>query len=230
MDMKTWHVSDVMTGDVRAAGPETLYRDLVALVAGNQINAVPVVDSGRRVLGVVTESDLLLKVGYAGAEEPNWFARRRRSRLHKAAGRNAAELMTGPAVVVVASTSVAGAARTMDQARVKQLPVVDDLGRLIGIVTRGDLLKGHLRPDTEVHADVRAAAREVLLGEDSAFVEAVVSGGIVTFTGRVERASTAILLVRVTWQVPGVVDVTDELTYEVDDRKSLEPPLSIYPA
>jgi CBS domain-containing protein len=227
--MKTWHVNDVMTGDVRAAGPETLYRDLVALVVGNHINAVPVVDADRRVLGVVTESDLLLKVGYAGSEEPSWFARRR-ARLHKAAGQTAAELMTAPAVVVFPSTTVAGAARTMEQARVKQLPVVDELGRLTGIVTRGDLLKEHLRPDSEVHADVRAVAREVLLGEDSAFVEVVVAGGIVTLSGRVERASTAILLVRVAQQVPGVVDVTDQLTYDVDDRKSLEPPLSLHVA
>ncbi|MEU8238992.1 CBS domain-containing protein [Actinoplanes missouriensis] len=221
--MKTWHVSDVMTGDVHAVGPNSHYRDLIALVADQHINAVPVVDDDRQVLGVVTESDLLLKIEYAGDEQPHWYARRRRARLQKAAGLTAAELMTAPAVVVRTTTSVAGAARTMARAGVKQLPVVDDQGRLTGIVTRGDLLKEHLRPDGDILADVRAAAREVLLGEDSASVHAEVVGGVVTLTGQVERWSTSVLLVRLIRQVPGVVDIVDHVTFAVDDHKEADP-------
>ncbi|MEU4689954.1 CBS domain-containing protein [Actinoplanes sp. NPDC023714] len=226
--MKTWHVTDVMTGDVLAAGPQTPYRDLVALVADNHINAVPVIGGDRQVLGVVTESDLLLKIEYAGEEQPHWYARRRRARLHKAAGQTAAELMTAPAVVALTTTSVAGAARAMDEAGVKQLPVVDDEGRLAGIVTRGDLLKEHLRSDDDIRTDARAAAREVLLGEDNAHLETEVEGGIVTLSGKVERWSTAVLLVRLMRQVPGVVDVTDHVSYDFDDRKEADPLPAIF--
>jgi CBS-domain-containing membrane protein len=98
--MKTWHVSDVMTPDVVSARPETPYRDVVDLLISRRINAVPVIDEDRRVIGVVSESDLLRKIEFVGEDEPRWFERRRREHHHKAAARTAGELMTTPAVTL----------------------------------------------------------------------------------------------------------------------------------
>lgn len=220
--MKTWHVTDVMTADVVVARPDTTYRELIGLLAGRRVNAVPVVDGDRRIVGVVSESDLLVKVECAGEDRSRWF-RRSRGRRRKAAGRVAADLMTAPAVVVRADMSIADAARRMSDAGVKQLPVEDGEGRLAGIVTRGDLLKEHLRTDEEIRDDARAAVREVILWENLSAVEVEADRGKVTLTGQVERWSTATLVRRLVAAVPGVVEVIDEVTYDLDDHKSVKP-------
>ena len=228
--MRNWHVSDVMTAEVVAAGPDTPYRDLVDLLADRRINAVPVVDDDRRVLGVVSESDLLRKIEYVGVGEPRWFERRRRAHQQKASGRTAAELMTAPAEVVLASTPIHVAARRMAEAGVKQLPVENDLGRLVGIVTRSDLLKEHLRPDAEIRDDAQAAVSEVLLTENTSTITATVRRGVVTLTDRVERRSTAVLAVRLVRLVPGVVEVLDQITFDYDDQRLADPVPAIFVA
>ncbi|MFC7530072.1 CBS domain-containing protein [Actinoplanes sp. GCM10030250] len=220
--MKTWHVSDVMTTDVVAVGPDTPYRDLVDLLTGNRISAVPVIDAFRRVIGVVSESDVLAKIGYAGSARARWFQSHRRAQQRKAEGRTAGELMTAPAVAALTNTTVAAAARRMDEEGVKWLPVEDDLGRLAGIVTRGDLLKEHLRSDADIRADVQAAVDEVLLAENVAAMQVEVARGTVTLTGRVERWSTAVLAARRASLAPGVVRVTERITYVYDDREAVE--------
>jgi CBS-domain-containing membrane protein len=109
----------------------------------------------------------------------------------------------------------------MDAEGVKRLPVVDDLGRLVGIVSRCDLLKVHLRPDDDIHAEVTAGVLPTVpdLGEPG--VAAEVTDGRVTLTGRVPRASTAQLVDRLTRQVAGVVEVVNELEYDFDDRTTV---------
>ncbi|MFI1991476.1 CBS domain-containing protein [Actinoplanes sp. NPDC020271] len=221
--MNTWHVKDVMTADVVSAHPDTPYRQLVNLMTGRRINALPVVDDDRHVLGVVSKSDLLQKIEYGGAEEPHWYERRQRAQWRKAVGLTAAELMTAPAVVALARTGVRAAALRMEEAGVKQLPVEDSLGRLVGMVSRGDLLKEHLRPDTAILADARTAIDEVLLTENVAEVSAVAADGVVTLTGHTERWSSAALTVRTVRLVPGVVDVVDRITFAYDDHHLADP-------
>jgi CBS-domain-containing membrane protein len=226
--MRTWHVSDVMTAGVVSAGPDTPYRDLVDLLAGRRINAVPVVDDDRRILGVVSESDLLRKIEYAGGDEPHWFEHRRRAQHHKAGGRTAAELMTAPAVTIAPSAGIRAAVRRMDDAGVKQLPVEDERGRLAGIVTRGDLLKEHRRSDADIRDDVNDALRRMLLGETTAAVRPEVARGVVTLTGRVERWSTGVLVVTLVRTVPGVVEVVHDVGFDFDDRKLVEPVPAVF--
>jgi CBS domain-containing protein len=220
--MRNWTVDDVMTKAVVSVDQATPYRSLVDLLIERRVSAVPVVDEFQRVSGVVSEADLLRKIEYAGDEEPRLLdGRRRRGDRGKALARTAAELMSVPAVTVLTGTSIAAAARLMDAEKVKRLPVVDDLGRLTGIVTRGDLLKAHLRPDDDILADVgNGVVRGALAGriEDGG---AEVAAGVVTLTGRVDRATRTGLAVRLTRQVPGVVDVIDNLTFDLDDRTIL---------
>ena len=118
-----------------------------------------------------------------------------RSGQQKAAGDTAAELMTRPAVTVPATETVTGAARLMDAARVKRMPVVDDGGRLIGIVSRRDLVRMYTRPDAQLRASV---AEGVLrsLWIDPAALHITVRAGIVTLSGRVDRRSLAGIVVQ----------------------------------
>jgi CBS domain-containing protein len=221
--MKIWHVNDVMTTDVVTVGPAAPYREVVALLAAHRINAVPVVDADRRVLGVVSESDLLRKIEYAGTDRPQWFEIRGRAARRKAGALTAGELMTAPAEVVLATTGIRTAARRMDDAHVKQLPVEDLLGRLVGIVSRGDLLKEHLRHDDDILADVRSAIHEATLTERDSSVESSVERGQVMLTGRVERWSTAVLAERLARLVAGVVFVDSRIAFEVDDHDLADP-------
>ncbi|MEV4346449.1 CBS domain-containing protein [Actinoplanes sp. NPDC049596] len=220
--MKTWTVDDVMTEAVVTAGPATSYRELVDLLVSRRFSAVPVVDEFERVTGVVSEADLLRKIEYVGDEQPRMFeSRRRRGRRAKALASTAADLMSSPPVTARAGTPLAAAARTMDDEDVKRLPVVDDRGRLLGIVTRCDLLKVHLRPDDEIKGEiVDGVFGRYLIGSDTS-VTVTVEEGVVTLAGRADRWSTADIARRLTRQVAGVVEVDGELTYDIDDREML---------
>jgi CBS-domain-containing membrane protein len=220
--MKNWRVDDVMTTAVVSVAQTAPYRELVDLLVEHRFSAVPVVDAFQRVTGVVSEADLLRKIEYAGEKEPRLFeGRHRRSDRLKGAGRTAAELMSSPSVMVLSGTSIAAAARLMDSEQVKRLPVVDDLGRLIGIVSRSDLLKVHLRPDDDIRADVESGVLRSYLAEETGRVQAEVSEGTVTLTGRVDRWSTTDIVDRLVSQVAGVVDVVDQMEFDYDDRDVL---------
>jgi CBS domain-containing protein len=211
-----------MTTAVVTVSQSTPYRELVDLLVKHRFSAVPVVDNFQRVTGVVSEADLLRKIEYAGENEPRLFdGRRRRSDRRKGAGRTAADLMTSPSVTVLSGTSIAAAARLMDNEQVKRLPVVDDLGRLVGIVSRADLLKVHLRLDDDIRADVETGALRPFLADETRTVQVEVAEGVVTLTGRVDRWSTTDIADRLVSQIPGVVDVVDELEFEFDDRNVL---------
>ena len=217
--MKKWTVDDVMTTKVVTVTPDTPYRALVDTLIEHRVSATPVVDDFLHVLGVVSEADLLHKIEYADVERPRLFeSRHRRAGRAKAAARVAAGLMTAPAVTALSGTTIAAATRLMDGRHVKRLPVIDDLGRLIGIVSRGDLLKVHLRPDDEILADVRDGVLRTVLAEDAAAIEVEVTAGVVTLTGNVGRWSVTELAGRLVRQVPGVAEVDDRLTFDLDDR------------
>ncbi|GAB1646318.1 CBS domain-containing protein [Krasilnikovia sp. MM14-A1259] len=223
--LKKWTVDDVMTTKVISVSPDALYRAVVDTLMAHRFSAVPVVDDFHRVLGVVSEADLLNKIEFAGDEPRLFESRKRRRQRDKSQAVTAQDLMTAPAVDAISGvTTVAGAARRMDENDVKRLPVVDDLGRLVGIVSRGDLLKVHLRSDDDIREDVE---NDILLVGDSAGVRVTVAGGVVTVTGAVERWSTSDIAERHVRQVLGVVDVVNQLSYEFDDRTTAGPGLGL---
>ncbi len=223
--MKT-KVQDLMTGEVVTVDESTTFKEIVELLARHRFSAVPVVDVAGRVAGVVSETDLLLKEERpeAGLDAP-WFERRqRRVERAKAAGAVARELMTSPAVTIGLLATADEAARLMHTAGVKRLPVVDTVtGRLVGIVTRGDLLRVFARPDAEIHDEVRdqVILREFLM--DPARFVVGVENGVVTLQGACERRSLVPLLVRAVHGVEGVVRVDSRLAYDVDDRELTVP-------
>lgn len=222
--MTNWTVNDVMTTEVVSVDETMSYRNIVDLLMERNVSAVPVIDKFQRVVGMVSEADLLCKIEYAGDEQPRMFeSRRHRGERAKATSRTAADLMTAPAIVALSGTSIGAAARKMDRENVKRLPVTDNLGRLIGIVTRGDLLKVHLRSDEEILADIETGILRAYLVDEASTVTATVDGGLVTLTGTVDRWSSADLANRMIRQLPGVVDVTSNVGFNYDDRNQLTP-------
>src|SRR6266511_3106309 len=136
--MDTAKVRDVMTSNVVAVRERTGYKEIVEVLVGFKVSAVPVLDAEYRVVGIVSEADLLSKAEFADehVQAPLFERRRRRVAREKAAGETASELMTSPAITTGPEASVVEAARLMAAERVKRLPVVGDQGRLIGIVAR----------------------------------------------------------------------------------------------
>lgn len=217
--MKPWKVEDVMTTDVVSVREETPYREVVDKLARNQISAVPVVDDFQRVVGIVSEADLLHKVEFAGDDTERrvfeWGTRK--AARGKAHAGTAADLMTAPAITILPDASLVNAAKRMDHEHVKRLPVINDLGRLVGIVSRADLLKMYLRPDTEIRNDIVEWALRRVLFIDPIALEVDVTDGVAVLTGEVDRKSTAEIAVHITKTIPGVVQVVDKLGWSYDD-------------
>jgi CBS-domain-containing membrane protein len=174
------------------------------------------------VLGVVSEADLLAKLEYADRVPRHLLAARRmRNGRVKAAGDTAADLMTAPAVTIRATESVTGAARLMEAARIKRMPVVDEHDRLVGIVSRRDLVRLYTRPDHEVRQAVLDGVVRALW-IDPSLLSIRVRSGIVTLAGHLDRGSLAAILVAFVRATPGVVDVVDRLTFDLDDTDEME--------
>jgi CBS-domain-containing membrane protein len=220
-------IESVMTAEVVTATPSTPFRELVDLLDRHRISALPVVDHAGKLVGLVSEADLLVKEGYPhGGDDAGVIdALRHRRRFGKAAGTCAGDVMTRRVVTVPLGTHISTAARIMVRLRVKRLPVVDDQGRLAGIVTRCDLLKVFLRPDTAISWEIRHELLEDRMGAAASDVEVEVHHGLVTLTGQMERRSQIGPLTRAVQAVDGVVAVNARLAWRVDD----ETPMAAWP-
>lgn len=217
--MRPLLVRDVMSTTVVTVSPGLGYKQVADLLVDMGVSAVPVVEDDGRVIGVVSEADLLHKVEFNGADvHPALFERRRsRQAKEKATGETAAELMTSPAITVLASVPLTTAAQLMERHDIKRLPVLDDAGKLVGVVARRDLLRRYLRTDDEIRADVLEGVLLGVLWLDPIEVTVAVADGHVTLTGKVDRRSTAQIATRLTRALDGVVGVTDELEWGFDD-------------
>jgi CBS domain-containing protein len=206
--MEPWNVGDVMTGGVVAVAADCGYKQVADLLVAKRISAVPVVDSAGAVLGVVSEVDLLAKLNYPDRLPTHPLLSRRRASTRRAGGDTAGELMSSPAITVRVGVPITRAARLMEAARVKRLPVVDDAGRLVGILSRSDLVRLYTRPDNEIRDDVTDELRA--LGIDPTVLRVRVEMGVVTLSGSPTQERDARFLVRMLRAVPGVVDVVDQ--------------------
>lgn len=216
--MSRRQVADVMTRDVISVAEDTPFRQIVDVLEKYNVSAVPVVDGGGLVVGVVSEADLLPKMELAGETTgPRLFEGRKvRRAREKAGGEIARELMTAPAVTALDVTPVVVAAKRMEDAAVKRLPVVNLAGRLIGIVSRHDLLKVFLRTDAEILDDVQHDFEQVP-GIDVGQVWVEVNEGVVALTGQVANRSAVETAAVVAARVDGVIDVVNRMTYRHDD-------------
>jgi CBS-domain-containing membrane protein len=212
-------VQDVMTRTVVVVRDSAPFKELVELMDEFRVSALPVVDADRHVVGVVSEGDLLLKEGLVEEihRERVLASRRLRRDLGKARALIARDLMTSPALTIGPEAPLAAAARKMHEHNVKRLPVVDADGRLLGIVSRADLLRVFLRTDAEIAREVTedVLLRTLWLPEGSIRVR--VTDGVVHLDGMVERRSLVPVVLEMVEAVDGVVGVESELRWELDD-------------
>ncbi|NEB74255.1 CBS domain-containing protein [Streptomyces sp. SID14478] len=220
--MKHAKIGEVMIDDVIAVRYATPFKEVTRLLAEHRISGLPVIDEDDKVIGVISETDLMLHQVTQGqpGTPPSLRARlspARRRNAAKAAARTAGALMSAPAVTVNAQSTVSAAARTMVQHRVERLPVVDEEERLVGIVTRHDVLQVFLRPDDEIRRTVVDEVLKRALWLTPRVVSVDVREGVVTLTGCLERQSETVIAVAMTSRLDGVVGVVDKLTYRLDD-------------
>ncbi|MGW3151383.1 CBS domain-containing protein [Streptomyces sp. NPDC001177] len=207
-------VSDVMTLPVVAVRRDAWFKEIVRVMEQRHVSAVPVVEGEGRVVGVVSEADLLPKEEFRDYGGTRHFQIRRRSALAKAQALTAEELMSTPAVTVGPDVTLAQAARIMATEHVKRLPVVDDEDRLSGIVSRGDLLKVFLRADEDIEEEVRRTVVSYLFPTVSHTIHVSVRDGVVTLSGRVHDTSLIWVAERLVRAVEGVVGVEARLRGE----------------
>jgi CBS domain-containing protein len=215
-----------MTAPVVTARETMPLRHLMALLYAGGIGAVPVTDPERRVLGVVSHADLIMKAGglLAAPAGPRLESGRRRRERRKATARIAGELMTAPAVTAAPAATIEQAASIMRRRRVGRLPVTHPrTGRLAGIVTRSDLLRVYLRPGEQIRAEIEAEVLRRVPGADSRRLTVAVHDGVVTISGRVGQRSAVSRLVTAALQAKGVTQVDQHVTWTVDDRYPITP-------
>jgi CBS domain-containing protein len=210
-------VSDVMTTAVVTVDRITPYQEIDRLLTRHRISGVPVLKIGREVVGVVSETDLLAaedesrrRARMAGSIGRRWHLRKQ-AHVHLTAG----ALMTSPAITIGPDATIPGAARLMNTAHISRLPVVDDHGKLVGIVSRRDLLSVFLRPDADIAHDARQVLDELPLA-DARALTAEVRHGVVTLTGTIRpeadhEQDLMPLTVQLIWDIDGVVDVVNRL-------------------
>jgi CBS domain-containing protein len=210
-------VRDVMTTSVITVRGDTPFKELAAVLASSRVSGFPVIDQAGKVIGVVSETDMLIKEADQ-AGHPGSFAGLRRSRdREKAAGVTAAELMTSPPVTIGPDEPVQHAAFLMYDRAVSRLPVVDQAGHLVGIVSQVDVVGIFSRPDEEIRREVT----DRLIGQgfpmDPEHLQVTVRDGIVTLSGQPETGQVSRDIIEAVRNIDGVVAVRDELG-PADDR------------
>jgi CBS domain-containing protein len=206
-------VKDVMTSEVVAVRKDASFKEMAARLREYRVSAFPVIDEDRRVIGVVSEADLLAKEALSADRGGALAAILHHKELEKADGVTAGDLMTHDVVTVKPDDTVEQAARLMYHLQVKRLPVVDAGGYLVGIVSRADLLSIFDRTDEEIHSEIvnDLILREFLI--DPAVFMITVTEGVVTIQGNPETNELGHNLVNRIRRVQGVVAVRDQLAY-----------------
>lgn len=221
-------MADVMTKEVVYAEPDTTFRECADLLRIHKVSALPVVDFTGRVIGIVSEADLLAKEEARGSSARliDKLSRRRR---RAADGRLAEDVMSSPPITVRPFTTVAQAARLMHGKHVKRLPVIDDNGWLVGIVSRADLLKTFLRSDGSIRREIVDDVLHRKFFVDPATATVEVRKGLVRLRGQVETKSLSALIEREVEAIEGTIGVDNSLTFKLDDTglRVEEPPRSL---
>ena len=210
-------VKEVMATEVVTVGPQAGIKEAARLMVDSGVSGLPVVDEGRLV-GIITESDFL--------EQEADKSEHRYHRLldaligerrHRSLGDTVADAMTPHPITISGDARLSEAAHVMKHRGIKRIPVVDEEGRIKGIVSRADVLHAFIRSDDVIEEQIRDdVARRILL-LDGEGLGVSVSDGIVTLSGQVPTRTEARLLEELSRRVDGVIRVKTELHYDVDD-------------
>lgn len=213
-------VRDVMTREVVTVPPSASFKDVAECLLQAGVSGVPVVDHTGAVIGVVTEADLVSKaLPHAGRRSPmallaDYFTGHDPRWLRKASGLTARQVMTADPLTTLPAEDVSSAVRRMLEHGVNRLPVVED-GRLVGIITRRDVLGAFDRSDAEIEHDVEVMLGDPLRAPEGHHVHVHVHEGVVHLEGSVHTPSDADVVRGAVRRVRGVIDVVDHLVFEL---------------
>jgi CBS domain-containing protein len=213
-------VKDVMTTRVVSVKRDASFRSMAAALREYRVSAFPVLDDDGKVIGVVSEADMLAKEALDSEPQgmPGMIAGLLRRKEHeKARGTTASELMTRPPIIVTPDDTLERAARLMYSRKVKRLPVVDEHGHLVGIVARSDLLAVFDRSDEEILKEI---TDDIMLNQfltDPMALQATIENGVVTLAGVPETSSVGREIVKQARHIQGVVAVRDRFSYPPDE-------------
>lgn len=213
------HIQELMSRKVVTVSPETSLKEVAALLAERGISGVPVCDADGEVVGVVSEQDILwkelgLRTGHGLLERIFDRAYGEDARITAS---TAGETMTSPAITITPDAYVVRAAKLMVDHRINRLPVVSD-GKLVGIVTRADLVRAFTRSDHEIEREIKDDVLLHTLWIDPTSVSVLVVNGNVAVMGEAENRTDAELIEEHIRRVPGVASVRSKLRWQVDDR------------
>jgi CBS domain-containing protein len=208
-------IKELMTTDVLTVGTDTPLKDAAVLLARHRISGLPVVDDQKHVLGVLSEGDILYKESET-PDRPSFLERLiapGNGAQLKLAARTVGEAMSAPALTIGPRRPVTEAATMMIEQGVNRLPVVDHNERLMGIVTRADLVRAFVRRDEEIEREIREDVIRKTLWLEPENLTIAVSGGEVELGGQVETKLDAEMIPGYIRRVPGVVGVTSKLRW-----------------
>lgn len=222
--MRHRQVRDVMQTGLVPVTPAASLKSLVDILVRQKIGAVPVVSAQGKVVGVVTETDLIKKGELQRdpycMRQPRMSSRTRRA---IATAETAGDLMSTHPATVRPDTSVAQAAWLMERRQAACLPVVDGSRRLLGVVGPRDLLRILLRPDEDIKSDIISQVLDSYLGTNPSLVQVKVTDGVVRMTGELERKSMLPSVLPAVRVIDGVIDAEGEFTYAIDDTRQACP-------
>jgi CBS-domain-containing membrane protein len=201
-----------MTTSVVAVRKDASFKEMAAMLRSRHISAFPVLDEAGRVIGVVSEGDLLVNEAVQADGTSLIAALRHIREEEKATGVTAGDLMTAPAITISPDATVEQAARLMYDRRVKRLPVVNASRRLLGIISRVDVLAVYNRPDQDIQNEVTQAVLPGILPGSAKKLHVAVREGIVTITGDPQTEQTAKAVIDAVRHVQGVVAVRDRFS------------------
>ncbi|MFG1928626.1 CBS domain-containing protein [Cryptosporangium sp. NPDC048952] len=209
-----------MTTKVHTVDVTAPAKTVAHVLDSHRITGVPVLNPIGEVVGVVTLTDLLHKITYQD-DTDEWPRLLRGHHLDRAKARaaTAAQLMTAPAITIGPDAPIVEAAARLEGHRVRRLPVIDSVGDLVGIVSRGDVVKVLTRSDAETYLEILGdvVERALLLPPD--ILEVQVTDGVVSLRGHLARRSEAILVAALVRRIDGVISVVDHLTFDDDDTQ-----------
>jgi CBS domain-containing protein len=212
-------IKDVMTEDVLTVPTGKTLKETAQILASTGISGLIVVDDDRKVVGVISEADILFKERSPEKRRGGSFAwlffPDMLENEAKLDARTAGEAMSSPAITIGPERPVGEAAAKMLDEAVNRLPVVDEEGDLVGIVTRADLVRAFTRSDGEIEMEIRKELIGRTFWLQPTDLDVQVREGEVTVAGEVDTKSDAELLPELIAQVPGVVSVDSKLTWKV---------------
>lgn len=212
-------ISELMTTDVITVGPETPLKEAARRMLQAGISGLPVTSDEGELLGIITEADFVKTEANRGVRKRagllRWFVNEGGMPSHS---RVVGDVMSRPVLTVGPDDKHPEAARLLTRNNIKRLPVVDD-GRLVGLVSRTDLLRSFVRPDKAIVDEVTDEVMRRVLWIDPGRVSVSCHEGDVSLSGHLETRADAELLVSLTERLDGVASVESQLTWEIDNTK-----------